>query len=105
MKTPKDLGGWTGVLNLGMSIAIVLYAAVGFYGYLMFGENVQGSLTLNLPPGWFVQRMKYVPVLFQTLYHLLLQALTWRDYMSDLFYIYFISVDTNAYITLGSSCE
>lgn len=58
MKTPKDLGGWTGVLNLGMSIAIVLYAAVGFYGYLMFGENVQGSLTLNLPPGWLYSVVK-----------------------------------------------
>jgi proton-coupled amino acid transporter len=58
MKNSKDLGGWTGVLNLGMSIAIILYAAVGFYGYLRFGDDVKGSLTLNLPPGWLFSSVK-----------------------------------------------
>ena len=50
MKTPEAFGGWCGVINLGMTIATVFYAAVGFYGYLKFGDEVQDSITLNLPP-------------------------------------------------------
>lgn len=48
MKTPKDFGGWTGVLNTSMVIVACLYAAVGFFGYLHYGDAVQGSVTLNL---------------------------------------------------------
>lgn len=50
MKNPQDFGGWTGVLNTGMVIVAALYTSVGFFGYLKYGEKVQGSITLNLPP-------------------------------------------------------
>ena len=50
MKTPKDMKGWNGVLNTAMTIVACLYIAVGFYGYLQYGEKVLGSITLNLPP-------------------------------------------------------
>ena len=49
MKTPEDFGGLTGVLNTSMVIVTVLYTAVGFYGYLCFGDAVKGSITLNMP--------------------------------------------------------
>ncbi|XP_050082423.1 proton-coupled amino acid transporter-like protein CG1139 isoform X1 [Anopheles aquasalis] len=49
MKTPEDFGGWSGVLNTGMVIVACLYTAVGFFGYLKYGEAVKGSITLNLP--------------------------------------------------------
>ncbi|XP_064098734.1 uncharacterized protein LOC135209930 [Macrobrachium nipponense] len=49
MKTPQNFGGFNGVLNTAMMIVVFLYAAVGFYGYLEFGNEVQGSITLNLP--------------------------------------------------------
>lgn len=49
MITPEAFGGWCGVINLGMTIATSLYAAVGFFGYLKFGDDVKGSITLNLP--------------------------------------------------------
>jgi len=49
MKYPQDFGGWNGVLNTGMVIVAALYTSVGFFGYLKYGENVQGSITLNLP--------------------------------------------------------
>lgn len=63
MKTPEDFGGWTGLINLGMTIAVALYAAVGFYGYLRFGDDVKGSLTLNLPPEGLVnQSFQTVPL-------------------------------------------
>ncbi|XP_068245460.1 proton-coupled amino acid transporter-like protein pathetic isoform X2 [Palaemon carinicauda] len=50
MKTPKAIGGLNGVLNTGMSITLCLYITVGFFGYLAYGNDVQGSITLNLPP-------------------------------------------------------
>uniref|UniRef100_A0A1B6LYL8 Amino acid transporter transmembrane domain-containing protein n=2 Tax=Graphocephala atropunctata TaxID=36148 RepID=A0A1B6LYL8_9HEMI len=50
MKTPQDFGGLTGVLNTAMVIVACLYTAVGFFGYLKYGDRViLGSITLNLP--------------------------------------------------------
>ena len=49
MKTPEDMRGWNGVLNMNMAMVTSLYMAVGFFGYLKYGEDVLGSITLNLP--------------------------------------------------------
>ncbi|CAO4377882.1 unnamed protein product [Caenorhabditis nigoni] len=49
LKHPKDMGGITGVLATSMNLVTILYAFLGFFGYVTFGPNVQGSLTLNLP--------------------------------------------------------
>lgn len=49
MKTPQDFGGISGVLNTGMVIVACLYTSVGFFGYLKFGEEVSGTITVNLP--------------------------------------------------------
>ena len=51
MRTPKDMLGWNGVLSTSMSLVVALYVGMGFYGYLKFGEDIAGSITLNLPPG------------------------------------------------------
>ena len=51
MKRPQDFGGWHGVLNLSMLFVGILYIAVGFFGYLAYGEEAAGSITLNLPEG------------------------------------------------------
>ena len=50
MREPQAFGGSIGVLNTGMTIVACLYTAVGFFGYLKFGDQVLGSITLNLPP-------------------------------------------------------
>lgn len=50
MKTPQSIGGLNGVLNTGMSITLCLYITMGFFGYLQYGNDIQGSITLNLPP-------------------------------------------------------
>uniref|UniRef100_A0A7G3ABM4 Putative amino acid transporter n=1 Tax=Lutzomyia longipalpis TaxID=7200 RepID=A0A7G3ABM4_LUTLO len=49
MKTPKNFGGYFGVLNIGMFVITILYAIIGFLGYLKFGTDAKGSITLNIP--------------------------------------------------------
>lgn len=49
MIKPQQFLGCPGVLNTAMSAVVALYAFVGFSGYLNFGDEARGSLTLNLP--------------------------------------------------------
>ncbi|XP_058816422.1 proton-coupled amino acid transporter-like protein pathetic [Topomyia yanbarensis] len=49
MKTPQNFIGCPGVLNFGMATVVVLYTSVGFLGYLKYGDETKGSITLNLP--------------------------------------------------------
>eukprot|EP00095_Tigriopus_kingsejongensis_P005567 snap_masked-scaffold12_size759060-processed-gene-2.9 protein:Tk05567 transcript:snap_masked-scaffold12_size759060-processed-gene-2.9-mRNA-1 annotation:"proton-coupled amino acid transporter 4" len=56
MKYPGDLKGYFGVLNTSMTIVVSLYIALGFFGYLKYGDDVLGSITLNLPvEEWLAQ--------------------------------------------------
>lgn len=48
METPKSFVSKFGVLNVGMFIVTVLYAAFGFLGYWKFGSNSKDSITQNL---------------------------------------------------------
>ncbi|XP_076042534.1 proton-coupled amino acid transporter 1-like isoform X2 [Oratosquilla oratoria] len=58
MKNPASLRGIRGVLNTGMTIVVCLYAGIGFFGYLKYGDSVQGSITLNLPNEPLAQSVK-----------------------------------------------
>ncbi|XP_022900024.1 proton-coupled amino acid transporter-like protein pathetic [Onthophagus taurus] len=49
MKTPTHFIGCPGVLNTGMFFVVLLYASVGFFGFLKYGEFTEPSITLNLP--------------------------------------------------------
>ncbi|XP_076673489.1 proton-coupled amino acid transporter-like protein pathetic isoform X2 [Andrena cerasifolii] len=49
MKNPQRFLGCPGILNITMSIVVTLYAVLGVFGYLTYGEKVLGSITLNLP--------------------------------------------------------
>ncbi|CAH0629116.1 unnamed protein product [Chrysodeixis includens] len=49
MAKPQQFLGCPGVLNTAMVIVISLYGIVGFFGYVQYGDNVKGSVTLNLP--------------------------------------------------------
>lgn len=51
MKKPQHFLGCPGVLNAAMITVISLYALIGFFGYIKFGEGVKGSITLNLEEG------------------------------------------------------
>ncbi|XP_013161764.1 PREDICTED: proton-coupled amino acid transporter 4-like isoform X1 [Papilio xuthus] len=49
MKKPQHFLGCPGVLNVTMVLVAVLYAVVGMFGYLKYGDDVKGSITINLP--------------------------------------------------------
>uniref|UniRef100_A0A8D8WBX1 Proton-coupled amino acid transporter 4 n=1 Tax=Cacopsylla melanoneura TaxID=428564 RepID=A0A8D8WBX1_9HEMI len=49
MKTPADFGGYYGVLNKGMVVIVIMYVIMGFLGYVKYGAEALGSVTLNLP--------------------------------------------------------
>ena len=48
MKKPKYFMKSFGVLNIGMGTIVALYTMIGFFGYIRYGSNVYGSITLNL---------------------------------------------------------
>ncbi|KAI8126092.1 hypothetical protein FF38_03692 [Lucilia cuprina] len=49
MKTPKKFGGSCGVLNVAMILIVFLYVGMGLFGFLNYGDEIEGSITLNLP--------------------------------------------------------
>lgn len=49
MKKPEQFQQPLGVLNVGMVIVTFFYLLVGMVGYLKYGDEVMGSVTLNLP--------------------------------------------------------
>lgn len=48
MKIPSQFNSPLGVLNVGMVIVGTMFVSMGFLAYLQYGENVAGSVTLNL---------------------------------------------------------
>ncbi|XP_014209772.1 proton-coupled amino acid transporter 1 isoform X2 [Copidosoma floridanum] len=50
MKKPKNFDRPMGVLNVGMVIVGAMFVALGFLSYLKYGEDILGSVTLNLEP-------------------------------------------------------
>ncbi|XP_063236224.1 proton-coupled amino acid transporter-like protein CG1139 isoform X2 [Bacillus rossius redtenbacheri] len=49
MKKPREFAMPLGVLNVGMTFTAVLFVTMGFLSYLKYGDDIKGSLTLNLP--------------------------------------------------------
>ncbi|XP_011632277.1 proton-coupled amino acid transporter 2-like isoform X2 [Pogonomyrmex barbatus] len=50
MKKPRNFYKPLGVLNVGMVIVGTMFVAMGFLSYLKYGDDVAGSVTLNLAP-------------------------------------------------------
>lgn len=49
MKKPQHFLGCPGVLNIAMGTVVLLYALVGFIGYMSYGDATKATVTLNLP--------------------------------------------------------
>lgn len=49
MRNPQHFLGCPGVLNITMTIVVALYATLGVFGYLKYGEAVDATITLNIP--------------------------------------------------------
>lgn len=49
MRTPQNFIGLCGVLNKGMGGVTMVYILLGFFGYVKYGNEALGSITLNLP--------------------------------------------------------
>lgn len=60
MKEPKHFAKPMGVLNVGMTIVTCLFVTLGFLAYLQYGENIQGSVTLNLGSDVLAQAVKAI---------------------------------------------
>jgi len=50
MKKPNNFNKAFGVLNIGMVIVGIMFVTMGFLSYLKYGDDVAGSVTLNLAP-------------------------------------------------------
>lgn len=51
MKNPKQFGSPLGVLNTGMVVVGTMFTLMGFLAYLKYGNDIKGSVTLNLGDG------------------------------------------------------
>jgi proton-coupled amino acid transporter len=49
MKKPQQFLGYPSVLLIAMFFVTVMYAVLGFLGFVRFGDEIRGSITLNLP--------------------------------------------------------
>ncbi|CAL8093291.1 unnamed protein product [Calicophoron daubneyi] len=54
MIRPREFSHPFGVLNVGMIVIVCLNLSLAFFGFLAFGEDAEGSVTLNIPDEkWF----------------------------------------------------
>ncbi|CAK5087360.1 unnamed protein product [Meloidogyne enterolobii] len=49
LKKPSQMVGTFGILSVGIAAVSVIFALCGFLGFTAFGNDVRGSITLNLP--------------------------------------------------------
>lgn len=90
MKTPKSFGGNIGVLNIAMSSIITLYVGMGLLGYLTYGSEAKGSITLNIGEDEIpaqVIKVLYAVAIFITygLQCYVAIDITWNEYLSKRF--------------------
>ncbi|XP_044734183.1 proton-coupled amino acid transporter-like protein CG1139 [Chrysoperla carnea] len=88
METPQSFGGPCGVLNQGMFTIIILYVGMGFFGYLKYGAEAEGSITLNLGHTEMLAQSVKLLLAFAIFITHALQCyvavdITWNDYIKQ----------------------
>ncbi|KAK5973862.1 Transmembrane amino acid transporter protein, partial [Trichostrongylus colubriformis] len=48
MRNPQQMLGFCGVISTSSMVVIVLYTSMGLMGYITYGSQIEGSITLNL---------------------------------------------------------
>ncbi|CAK1578543.1 unnamed protein product [Parnassius mnemosyne] len=94
MAKPQHFLGCPGVLNITMSIVILLYMIMGFLGYIRYGDEAAGSITLNLPteeiPALMAKSFIIIAIFFTyTLQFYVPMEIVWRNtkqYVSQKYY-------------------
>ncbi|KAK9500843.1 hypothetical protein O3M35_002027 [Rhynocoris fuscipes] len=86
MKNPKNFVNTLGVLNCAMIPITLLYTLVGFFGYLKYGSDVQGSITLSLPRHEILAQSARIMLAFAIFVTHALSCyvafdITWRQYI------------------------
>jgi proton-coupled amino acid transporter len=90
MKHPKRFASNFGVLNIAMGLIVVLYVGMGLFGYLNFGKDVKGSITLNLPEKEILAQavrgmLAFAIFITHGLACYVAIDITWNDYISKRF--------------------
>ncbi|XP_055598119.1 proton-coupled amino acid transporter-like protein CG1139 [Uranotaenia lowii] len=90
MKTPKKFGGNFGVLNKAMVLIVTLYIGMGLFGYLNYGAESAGSITLNLPKDEILAQcvkgmLAFAIYITHGLACYVAIDITWNDYMKKRF--------------------
>lgn len=90
MKNPKSFMNPFGVLNVAMGIIVTMYATLGFFGYIRFGKEIEGSITLNLPTqenlGIAVQILLAIAIFFtHPIQCYVAIDISWNEYISPFF--------------------
>ncbi|KAH8260452.1 hypothetical protein KR038_000349, partial [Drosophila bunnanda] len=49
MAKPEAYLGWFGVLDIAIFVVLISYTFFGFFGYWRYGDQLSGSISLNLP--------------------------------------------------------
>ncbi|XP_013189148.1 proton-coupled amino acid transporter-like protein CG1139 [Amyelois transitella] len=85
MKTPKSFGSNFGVLNIGMTIIVLLYVAMGAIGYNYCRSQCLDSITLDLPDSGLatsVVIMYTIAIFISYALHCYVPVeIVWRDYL------------------------
>lgn len=87
MEKPKSFGSPCGVLHVGMACITTLYVGMGFFGYIRYGDEVKGSVTLNLDPTEIPAKVVQILLALSIYVTHALQCyvavdIVWNDYIS-----------------------
>ncbi|XP_023020925.1 proton-coupled amino acid transporter-like protein pathetic [Leptinotarsa decemlineata] len=82
MVTPNFIG-CSGVLNMGMTVIVTLFSAMGFFGYYAYGAETKDTITQNLPSEEIMAQVVQAAISISVFFTFMLQyyvptEITWR---------------------------